>query len=417
MTVVTIYDPLYGVIALPRYLEPYLLAPEFRRLGGVRLLNYESIELAALSEVRRRSHTLGVLHLGTRLGLLKFGPQDIKALLYSIVLHDIATPPFGHTLEYEFMRKVGKDHEQAASHLLDGRHHPLSIDHQVYGGRAVSIPKLIEQSDCAHAIRSILAGKHPLSTLLFGDLDLDNIDNVFRMCWYLGIRCKPADAVSLASLIEIDVDGSKLLRQLHRPLVETWRDLRVRAYKALFESPRHRRNQAIFSRIILEALEPMDGDTSLIDEDDWFLTDEELVAALRKAQRLRPYFADLDRVGQLPEVMFQFELDTGLNRSDQLVHRDRIMRELAEQAIGRFYVTLIPFGEALERRVAFRDPDSGEEWSVGEPRRVYRVFVHLGGKAAREATASSLNALRGKVEDYAERHGWVKAPRSTTAAA
>src|SRR5262249_13954555 len=141
-----VFDPIYGEVRLPGFLRPFVESPEFRRLGFIRLLNFESIELAAISEAKRLSHTLGVLHLATRITSLSFSTEELKALLYAVVLHDIGTPPFGHTLEYEFVRRYNLDHETIAAKVLDLIHHWLSADHQIYRGRAVRLSKAIRST-------------------------------------------------------------------------------------------------------------------------------------------------------------------------------------------------------------------------------------------------------------------------------
>lgn len=408
---ITVQDPLYGQINLPRYLRRFLLSPEFARLGGVRLLNSDSLELAALSEVRRRSHTLGVLHLGTRLTLLEFGADEIKALLFAIVLHDVGTPPFGHTVEYEYIRRLGLNHESAATRLLSGQHHTLSFDHQVFGGSVVQLHRLIEQTDCADTVRAILEGGHPLSTLLFGDLDLDNLDNVYRMAWYLGEKCDPGHAVRLASLVDVDRKGTKFLAREHQPLVEEWARLRAHCYRVLFCSPLHRQRQAIFSRIVFESMEDSNGASLKIEEDDWFLTDEDLLQRLRRDRRLKPFFADYDYDTELPELEFEFESDLRLDRAALMMHRDAISLALRDVG-GTLYITLIPFGEALERRVQFVDRSSGKEWSVGSPRLIYRLYVHIGGSAARKAGVADLKpSLHERVKNYFEAAGWAPQTR------
>src|SRR6266700_4760404 len=95
-----VYDPIYGGFSLPSYVEELVFAPEVRRLSQIRLLNTLTPSLATLGELRRFSHTLGVLHLCDLNGAKGFSPEERKALAASVLLHDIGTPPFGHLMEY-----------------------------------------------------------------------------------------------------------------------------------------------------------------------------------------------------------------------------------------------------------------------------------------------------------------------------
>lgn len=409
---VLVQDPLYGRIELPGFLEPFLLSPEFARLSGVRLLNFQSLELAALSEARRRSHTLGVLHLGSRLTLLDFGPDDIKALLLTAVLHDVGTPPFGHTVEYEYILRTGMNHERIVSRLLDGDHNQLGLDHQIYDGRSPRLAALLEDTGLQATIRSILDKSHPLSACLFGDIDLDNIDNVYRMNWYLGERCEPKNAERLAALIDLDRKGQKFLDEVHRPLVQDWLSLRARAYDRLLNSPGHRRNQAVFSRIVFEAMEKKSNSPAIIDEDDWFATDEKLIQILRQTDRLKLYFADLDRTDPLPEISIEFESEEPISRATLTGHRNVLVDELGLLTDRPVYVTLLAIGETLARRVEFIDRRTGKTWSEGSPRLTYRLHVHIGGSSTGGDMASARQAVSLKAREYAYRHGWIGEARA-----
>jgi len=424
----SIFDPLYGQVRLPRFLEPFLRSPEFDRLSGVRLLNCDSLELSGLSEARRRSHTLGVLHLATRLPLLEFGPDDVKALLYAIVLHDIGTPPFGHTVEYEYIRLLSIDHEEFVTRILNADHHSLGKDHQI-GRREIKLPGLIAETGVEEGIRALLAGHHPLSCVLAADIDIDNIDNVFRMAWYLGMRCDPQDAERLAGAIRVDRHGRKILDEANRPLVEEWARLRAAAYGVLFNSARHRQSQAVLSSIMAVAMNPSrhsnpaDGRPEerppLLGKDDWLTTDEELLLRLREEELLKPLFADYHRPTQLPEITFEFDCRQRMDRPTLTRHRDRISAFLAPLQL-RIYVTLIPYGEALARKVIFHgrggDPDA--TWSVGNPERVYRLHVHVGGGSAKRRGITDLMAqVVRKIDEYADGEEWNIRSRSQTSTA
>jgi len=52
-----IRDTLYGAFEIPEFLDRLVLSPEFRRLNEIRLININSVSLAALADVRRYSHT------------------------------------------------------------------------------------------------------------------------------------------------------------------------------------------------------------------------------------------------------------------------------------------------------------------------------------------------------------------------
>ncbi len=412
---------------LPDFLEPILRAPEFERLGSIRLLNCDSLEIAALSEVRRRSHTIGVLHLGTRIAALEFSSAEVRALLFAIILHDIGTPPFGHTLEYEFIRKYELDHESKVSRILDLTHHPLSADHQIYKGRVAAVASLLAKTGVEDTVRAILLRKHPLSAYLFGDIDLDNIDNVYRMAHYLGNRVNPRTPLLLASSIDVNRLGEKLLSINHRGLIDDWLHWRAVAYRALLDTVGHRRNQAVLSRIVCEALTDR-----TIDEDDWFLTDEGLLDRLKSSRKLRSFFADLGKSHGLRELEFWFTPDRKLSRTELMNYRDELVRGIEAEFKTPWhrttcYVALVSYGEALSRRLVFVDPQTREEWITGEPQATYRLHVYfrhriLKPKATADrqafAKATGPEAVEGSiikyVREFAEAKAWSLRRTSTS---
>src|SRR5439155_19290382 len=121
--------------SVPAQLVSLIVTPEVRRLSQVRLLNSLSPSIAALSEVRRYSHTLGVLHLCTLNKSLQASPSEQAALAASVLLHDIGTPPFGHIFEYHLRDLKGWDHEGVITAVLWGHHVPENVAHQIFAGK------------------------------------------------------------------------------------------------------------------------------------------------------------------------------------------------------------------------------------------------------------------------------------------
>src|SRR3569623_1384481 len=102
-----IHDPLYGSFQVPAFLDSLIVAPEVRRLMNIRLLTAPSPSLPTLSEIRRFSHTLGVLRLSLinpHVGLTK---EEVRALSAAFLILDAATPPFAHLVEYYLRDRSG----------------------------------------------------------------------------------------------------------------------------------------------------------------------------------------------------------------------------------------------------------------------------------------------------------------------
>src|SRR3978361_505772 len=94
-------DILYGNIELPEWLIPFLKIPEFVRLRGVRLSNVDSYEFKDFNGPTRWEHCVGVSHLALVFSRIKnLSKLDSIHLTLAALLHDVATPPFAHTVEY-----------------------------------------------------------------------------------------------------------------------------------------------------------------------------------------------------------------------------------------------------------------------------------------------------------------------------
>src|SRR6266581_583955 len=112
-------DILYGEIEIPDCLLPFLRIPEFVRLRGVRLSNVDSYQFKDFSGPTRWEHGVAVAALALQCGLRR-GLSDTERYQLALagLLHDVATPPFGHTAEYVL---PSFNHELETQNVLAGR--------------------------------------------------------------------------------------------------------------------------------------------------------------------------------------------------------------------------------------------------------------------------------------------------------
>ena len=210
-----VQDPLYGRFHVPNRLVPLLFTPEVRRLAQIRLLNTLSPSLATLGDLRRYSHTLGVLHLALSCRDARYTPEERDALAASVILHDIGTPPFGHLMEYHLKEQADWSHEDVIHSILWGLHAPENRAHQIFAGRSLTVRTVLRRVGIElELVQAIITRRHPLSTLLFGSVDFDNLDNVTRMAWALGIPFRRSLSSDLARGLSVTRDG---ILQLLRP--------------------------------------------------------------------------------------------------------------------------------------------------------------------------------------------------------
>ena len=85
-------------------------------------------------------------------------------------------------------------------------------------------------------IGQMVCGKGKLGPLISGTIDLDNIDNVFRMAYHIGIVKSGSMALELARSILVN-DNGIIVKHEAKPLLEEWQRIRYELYKLLLLNP------------------------------------------------------------------------------------------------------------------------------------------------------------------------------------
>ncbi len=371
-----VHDILYGRFVLPPYLSRLILTPEVRRLSQIRLLNSLSPSLSAISEVRRYSHTLGVLHLALRVDYSGYKDEEVKALAAAVLAHDIGTPPFGHVMEYHLVERKNWTHEGIIRDILFGTHAPENRAHQIFAGRTIDFRNTLRSVGISvDIVTEIVQKKHPLSLLLFGTLDLDNLDNVVRMATFLGVRGCAQLSVRIASHLRVTRERQLVLSRGMKSAVQLWCDLRRRVYEVLLFDPLTAASQAVLWNAIRMAF-----DVGLITEDDSFLTDEELLDELRRDARTKDSIT-LEYLGKPPDMALCLQLAGSL--ADVGVSTRRAAQQIIEEVLKEVFATDRVLGYVqvdsgtFEKELEFVT-EAGEPWTVGKKSKSVIVygFVH-----------------------------------------
>lgn len=361
-----VFDCIFGQFDLPSYLDGLLTTPEFRRLSEVRLININSPSLSSLSETKRYSHTLGVLRLALANPMLGFDAEERKALLAAIVVHDAATPAFAHLFEYFLTDRFSWDHEMAIPDLLSEGGDIDRLSTQIYFSQTPRFAELCKSAKIDFDIvMSIVCGKHPLSRLVFGSIDFDNLDNVARMNKMLGERIEENRLLRLAENLGAGMNTTLELPKSLCDDVSYWLDLRRHAYEVLvFDTPTVSA-QAVLSKAIRTGLEL--GDLGL---EDWIYSDYKMIEVLRESSLETKKMLDRDFLGPLPSICL---LHHFRDPAHQLFGkgRDEIVRLVedflsAQPIDGRIYGYSFRDKGAFSKRVEAVDPADGETWSVGQ---------------------------------------------------
>lgn len=187
-------DILYGSVELPDWLIPFLKIPEFVRLRGVRLSNVDSYEFKDFSGPTRWEHCIGVAHLAIRFcGKKNITQTEQVQIILAALLHDVATPPFAHTIEYVI---DGYDHELESNKILSASNtdnsnpgFPIFASQlPMFRDMCQKTSKLLKIQIDPDEIAEMVTGGGKWGFLINGTIDLDNIDNVSRASLFLGIN-------------------------------------------------------------------------------------------------------------------------------------------------------------------------------------------------------------------------------------
>lgn len=254
-------DILYGRIALPDWLGPFLRLPEFIRLRGVRLSNVDSFEFKDFSGPNRWDHGVAVAALAHRCAL-KAGLDAIDSthLILASLLHDVATPPFAHTAEYVV---EDFDHEIETQKILMGSTSEYSSpDLPIYQSElpafqnaCISLGKKLRIRVDPDEVARMIVGEGDLGYLVSGTIDLDNADNVTRSCLYLGIEVDRNVPLQIADWLATLRSAPTELDTRPEECVRRWLEYRSELYRLFFEaSDQEAGRQAFLQHLIRRSL-------------------------------------------------------------------------------------------------------------------------------------------------------------------
>ena len=242
-----IWDALYGKIEFSPLVYKCMLSPEVQRLREVRLCNINSLCITGSSNTNRFEHSVGTAYLAA-INIeaavqkhLKLTKKEKETFIIAALLHDAANGPFGHSYEY-IMEKKGFIPEQGLGDVLGdvvstgiGAHKNSSPFETIFFGKLRALTSILNSSQ-KEEVSQIIAGCHPLSKLISDSIDLDNIDNVFRMAYHMGFNFRREAPRKLAESMFVE-NGSVVFLQEAKTYLEEWYSVRQRVYKFLLLNP------------------------------------------------------------------------------------------------------------------------------------------------------------------------------------
>ena len=280
-----ILDALYGIIYLPEYIWEMLFIPEMQRLRELRQNNINSLFFTGGANINRYEHSLGTCYLALlciETNMSNLNEKDKMLIALAALFHDLYNAAFGHSVEYVedfspedlFAYKVtGKEYS-----LFKYKHTDFE---PIYFGMCEEISskllnKLGLSNDDIDRIAQYINGRGEYGPLISGSIDLDNIDNIFRMSYHMGLTNDTLKPIKIAKSIWA-YEGELYIKESAVPLIKDWLRFRKKLYRFLLLNP----DEFSTKYMLTEAIELSNKKNKKVYA--WYDTDFQLLEKLLKS--------------------------------------------------------------------------------------------------------------------------------------
>jgi HD superfamily phosphohydrolase len=175
-----IKDPVHGYVEVEDFALALLDSPALQRLRYIKQLGFSYLVYPGANHTRFE-HSLGTMFLadvaGRRFGLCD---EERTLVVAAALLHDIGHGPFSHASEPLMEKYLNRTHDD-----ID-----LAVEEQA--GDLLQASGIDTLELCA-----VVKGKHTLSGIIHGDLDVDRMDYLLRDAYYTGAPYGTVDAQRL----------------------------------------------------------------------------------------------------------------------------------------------------------------------------------------------------------------------------
>ncbi len=176
-----IKDPVHGYVEVDGLVLRLLDSMPVQRLRHINQLGFANLVYPGANHTRFE-HSLGTMHLaGAMCRQLALDPEETLLVAAAALLHDVGHGPFSHVSEPIMEEFTGRSHYDIDQIVREG---PIAETLEAGGVDPVEV--------CA-----VVAGRHRLSSIIHGSLDVDRMDYLLRDAHYTGVPYGTVDAARL----------------------------------------------------------------------------------------------------------------------------------------------------------------------------------------------------------------------------
>jgi uncharacterized protein len=191
-----------------------------------------------------------------------------------------------HLMEEGFAyAEMRYDHEGRLLQILQGEAEHGTVDYQIFRGQSVGFRKVLAKRAYSTLgiepaeVMQIIQGKGRLGPLINGTIDLDNIDNVCRMAYHIGIPYRRGLPGDLTQVFTVR-DDAIFLRGDRVNVINEWLHLRFSLYSALMTNPTDFSAKAMLVEAVRLGLCGSVGEKPALSMTNWSLTDSDFMHLL-----------------------------------------------------------------------------------------------------------------------------------------
>jgi HD superfamily phosphohydrolase len=354
-------DPLYGTVELPDYIGELMETPLLQRLKDISQAVLPQ-SLVPWKYASRFEHCVGVCHL-MNMALEKnkhLGPPEL--LLVSALLHDAGNPALSHLSEPFLRKQTGKDGESFLEDTIS---------------RFASLHIFETLGISAHDVVKMVTGNlKPLSVILHGSMDADNLDNVGRY-WFARFGGeKLFDAELIASSFRFRdrwMLDSRCMEEAAK-----WQVARARVYGEIYKEYELNANMMIYRAVYLAEV------LGEIKEDFFHFSDTQAVEYLLQCNEWSSHLARRAKAHQWYPLVYSLETTEPTpifaERCKQESLRSSVADYTREQLKIPASMICAYAGSGRDvRRITlpFIQPDGSVTYDQSDPKPIYRLKIYL----------------------------------------